>query len=227
MPLSTVVPFGFSPCTPGWSDPPSQATAVGVPRAHLVQADLELMKLLPRVEVFKQETKRLSVSCVVSMRPKSFESAMDRLASWATRAFSNPASSAAAASLGSRHGRSLRCRGVPQLPQDPNPIALPHRSSTVLRTHGEELAALRVGQKVSELDRHAWFAAHAPFFILQKKNAAAQTHLLPMPLCPAGRGDRSPRSYLRVGDWSIYFSHLNALCARQVVGIEGNWRKNF
>ena len=69
---------------------------------------LSLMKLLPRVEVFKQETNRPSVSCVVSMRPKSFGSAMDLLASWATRAFSNFASSAATASLGSRHRGSRR-----------------------------------------------------------------------------------------------------------------------
>ena len=57
-------------------------------------------------------------------------------------------------------------RGVPQ---DPNPTALPHRRSSVLRAHGEELAALRVGQEVSELDRHAWLAAHAPVFYFAEK----------------------------------------------------------
>ena len=71
-------------------------------------------------------------------------------------------------------------RGVPQ---DADPIALPDGRATVLRADGEELTALRVGQEVSELDRHVWLAAHAPFYSTNKKNAVRRTHLPP----PAGR----------------------------------------
>ena len=129
---------------------------------------LSLMKELPRVEVSRQETKRLSVSCVVSMRPKSFGSAMERLA-WATRM--KPASSAATASLLQALGHSprpRRCR-----PWGAHRILIQshcHTAGPPSSPHtGEELAALRVGQEVSELDRHVWLAAHASFSPPMKK----------------------------------------------------------
>ena len=69
-------------------------------------------------------------------------------------------------------------RGVPQ---DANPVPeLPNRRP-ILRRDGEELAALRIGQEVSELDRRAWLAAHAPFLFPQKKMPFDERTSFPLP----------------------------------------------
>ena len=110
---------------------------------------------------------------------------MERLASWATRAFSNPASSAAAASLGSRH-RGRRRASSPLYAAGCHRIRIQSHCQTAgppssaLRTHGEELATLRVRQQVSELDRHAWLAAHPPFLFPRKKMPPAERTFSPM-----------------------------------------------
>ena len=50
----------------------------------------------------------------------------------------------------------------------------PHSAHT-----GKNLPPFGVRQQVSELDRHAWLAAHPPFLFPRKKMPPAGTHLLP------------------------------------------------
>ena len=146
-----------------------QRLPLGVPQAHLVQADLELNEAVA-------SGGGLQAGDEPALRVLHRQHAPEEL-----RVRHGPAGQLGhqgllePRELRRRRLLGLQAQGQPPgvlsvvsrgVPQDPDPIALPHRHPAVLCAHGEELAALRVG-----LDRHAWLAAHAPFFISSEKNA--------------------------------------------------------
>ena len=125
------------------------------------QLSLNFRKQFPRALVFRQLCRRASTSWGTRALPKIFVSHRDCLESSCVTCFSIASSSPARGLLGlEANGHALGVgvvvgRGLPEdllhfggLPH--------HRLAAALAAQGQALAALGVGQKLPELDRHGW-----------------------------------------------------------------------
>ena len=126
-----------------------QRLPLGVPEAHPVQADLELDEAVAPGGRFEAGYEAALRVLRRQHAPKELRVRLRPAGQLAHQRLLKPGELRRRRLVGLQaQGQapgvlSVVSRGVPQ---DSDPIALPHRRSAVLRAHGEELAALRVGQ---------------------------------------------------------------------------------
>ena len=168
-----------------------QGLPLGVPQAHLVQAHFELNEavapsggLQARHEAALRVLRRQHAPEELRVRHGP-AGQLGHHAGPSRTSRAQPPPPRWAPGTGAAAGRPLRCK-----PWGATGFGSSRTATPVLSAHGEELATLRVGQQVSELDRHAWLAAHPPFYNSRqlKKMPVAERTFFPMPgecLCAA------------------------------------------